>query len=449
MRTYIVLSFIVFALLITPLSSVAQEQPEDQSDQQSQETEQQSEEETNQEEQVSDEGGEQQFQPAQSEDDRQQQKRDLEEERADLEQKLDNLSQKKDTLSNQIQYMDTQVYLAELKAEETKEKIEQTEEEIDSLGTKIEGLDSSLDYLSRSLLRRVVDGYKNRNVSFFDLILNSDNAPDLMNRVKYYEAAQENNQKVLVQVQQTKSNFQEQKTVRERKKEELDQLTETLELQSQELQRQQDAKRTLLAATQNDEQVYRARIAEINRQIESFKNFVQTSGANSTVGANALGTGEGGWYLSQRDSRWASASMGDSSETVLDVGCFITSIAMVFQSKGYGYSPLNIANDASYFYGGPNSACFPTSTPTAYLCIPSTFNGSWPNGLSYKNISFDDIDSQLENGNPVIAGVNGGSHYVVLKKAQGDDYLINDPIYGPDQLLYDRYSLSGPLGVFE
>jgi peptidoglycan hydrolase CwlO-like protein len=376
-------------------------------------------------------------------------KENLEKEREDLEKKLNNLSHKKDTLANQIQYMDTQMYLTEIKKKDTEEKIGKTEEEINSLGSKIDGLDSSLDHLSQTLLDRVVDTYKTRHVSMFDVLLNSENAADLFNRMKYYSIAQEDNQKVLVQVQQTKSNFQEQKTVRERKKEQLANLTEMLEVQSVELQRQQEAKRTLMAATQNDEEVYRQRIEEINNQIESFKNFVLSSGVNTTVTAGELGQGEGGWYLSQRDSRWASSSMGDSGETVLDVGCFITSIAMVFQSKGIGYSPLNIADDSQYFYGGPNSACFPTSYATAYLCIPSTFNGSWPGGLNYKNISFDDLDAQLEAGNPVIAGVNGGSHYVVIKDVDGDDYIINDPLYGPDQSLYNRYSLSGPLGIFE
>lgn len=399
-----------------------------------------------QEEQPEEENG---AETQQEYDNQQEQKQNLEKEREELERKLENLSQKKDTLANQIQYMDTQIYLAELKAKETEAKIEETEQEINSLGNKIDGLDTSLDYLSRNLLKRVVDGYKNRHISFFDVVLNSATASNLLNKMKYYKTAQENSQKVLVQVQQTKSNFQEQKSIRERKKEQLDELTDVLVLQSQELQNQQEAKRRLLAATQNDETVYRDRIAEINRQIESFKNFVQTSGANSMVGANAFGTGEGGWYFSQRDSRWASASMGGSSETVLDVGCFITSIAMVFQSKGISYSPLNIANNPSYFYGGPQSACFPTNVSTAYLCIPSTFNGSWPNGLSYKNISFGQIDEQLEKGNPVIAGVNGGSHYIVIKGTDGDDYIINDPLYGPDQPLSARYALSGPLGIFE
>jgi hypothetical protein len=150
------------------------------------------------------------------------------------------------------------------------------------------------------------------------------------------------------------------------------------------------------------------------------------------------GPGEGGWYLSQRDERWAGTTMGNSGETILDVGCFITSISMVMRFYGADYYPSLIATSPSFFVPG-----------TAYLYVPSTFNGSWPNGKNYKNISYGEIDSYLGRNVPVIAGVRGSSHYVVLKKVQGGEYIMNDPIYGPDLKVSDHYSLSGPYGVFE
>ena len=83
------------------------------------------------------------------------------------------------------------------------------------------------------------------------------------------------------------------------------------------------------------------------------------------------------------------------------------------------------------------------------MYIPSTFNGSWPNGKSYKNIAYAQLGDYLDRGIPVIAGVRGSSHYVVLKKKDGSEFIMNDPIYGPDKKVSDYYSLSGPYGVFE
>lgn len=375
------------------------------------------------------------------------QKSDLENRKRELEEKLKTVSKQKDSLSSQIEYMDTQVYLTEVKVQQTEVQIEKKEKEIDSLTNRIDGLDKSLNNLSHTLIDRVVDGYKQRRVSMFEYLLDSDNANEFLGQVKYQRTAQENNQRLLFQVQQAKSNFQDQKDLREKKKEELAAQKDTLSTLRGELLTQQEGKRQLLEVTKNDESAYKRQIDEINRQIASFKSFVATTGVG-TIGANALGSGEGGWYMSQRDSRWAGQRMGDSGESILDVGCFITSIAMVMKFYGQDWTPSSIASQAKYFYGGSGSACFPTSNPTAYACHPSNFNGSW-GGKNYKNISYGEISSYLGRNVPVIAGVRGGSHYIVLKKMDGSEYIMNDPIYGPDLKVSTHYSLSGPYGVFE
>ena len=375
-------------------------------------------------------------------------KGDLEKKIAEYQNKLEELRQQKNTLSSQIQYMDTQVYLTELRIQDTEKKILSIQKEIDTLSSRIEGLDNSLNYLSKLFLASVVNEYKQRNISVIDVLLDSNNANDLLNQVKYFQAAQNNKQKLFVQATETKLNFEEQKNVREKKKKELDSLQTTLKAQKSDLINQQSAKKQLLAVTQNDETVYQKLIEDAKRQIESFKQFVQSTGLG-TILADGLGTGEGGWYYSQRDVRWANSRMGGSSESVLDVGCFITSIAMVMKFYGANFTPSDIANNAKYFSGGPNSACFPTSYATAYACLPSAFNGAWPNGKNYHNISYSDISSYLEKNVPVIAGVRGSSHYIVLKKIDGNDFIMNDPIYGPDKKVSDYYTLSGPYGVFE
>lgn len=375
--------------------------------------------------------------PTQSQQNNDSARNELQKKIDEYEGKLSEVRTQKNTLSSQIEYMDTQIYLAQLKTQETTEKIETTEYEIDTLDDWIGDLDSSLDQLSKAMLGRIVAGYKTRQASVIDIIFDSSNASDLVNKLKYYEVARDTNKKVLLEVQEAKLNYQEQKKLREKKKEELDALKETLSAQEESLKSQQEEKRILLAATQNDESNYSRLLEEAKRQITAYKSFVAITGVG-TVAPDGLGTGEGGWYLSQRDERWAGMRMGTSNESVLDVGCFITSIAMVMRYYGSDYTPANIAGSSQYFLPG-----------SAYMYIPSTFNGSWPNGKSYRNISSGDLSSYLERGVPVIAGVRGASHYVVLKKVDGGDYIMNDPIYGPDKKVSDYYSLSGPYGVFE
>ena len=355
----------------------------------------------------------------------------------EYEEKLKETQSQKNTLSSQIQYMDSQIYLTDLRITDTEQKITETEKEIESLGKKITGLDNSLDKLSISMLERIRTDYKSKQASLLDIILDSTNASRLVNRVKYYDLARESNQKILLQVQEAKINYEKQKDLREKKVEELDKLTTTLKDQQNALAVQKESKQTLLQVTQNSENNYARLLEDARRQLTAFKSFVQSTGVG-TVGANALGTGEGGWYLSQRDERWAGARMGTSNESVLDVGCFITSISMIMRKDGVDYSPINIASNSQYFLPG-----------SAYMYIPSSFNGSWPNGKNYRNISYSEISTYLDRGTPVIAGVRSGGHYIVLKKTDGSEFIMNDPIYGPDKKVSDYYSLSGPYGVFE
>lgn len=358
-------------------------------------------------------------------------KEELESIRAECEKKVNDLRSQVNTLTAQVQFMDTQIYLTTLKIDSTKQKIEDTQKEIEILDEKIDGLDESLNQLSKVLLERIVEGYKTQSVSFLNVFLDSDNANDLINRVKYQKTTQDNNQKLLVQVQESKLNFEEQKKLREKKKAELDALEATLNKQKLELDGQKAQKQKLLADTRNDESTYQQILAQAQRQLSAFKSFVQTSGAGSVIGANAFGSGSDGTYYSQRDERWANRLIGYSSENILNVGCLLTSVAMVAKKNGQDVTPAQIAGEGSRFWAN-----------TAYMRLP------WPGvaGKNYTNVS--NIESELSQGNYVIVGVlngssncsYGGDHFVVLTKKDGNDYIMHDPIYGPDKKFSSHYS---------
>lgn len=352
----------------------------------------------------------------------------------EYQQKLNEVRQEKNTLSSQIQYMDTQVYLTQLKIEDTEKRITQTQTEIDTLGSRIEGLDSSLNYLSKLLLEKVVEGYKKRTLSILDFVLNTDNANEFLTSLKYLKTTQFNNQKLLVQVQQTKLNFEEQKKLREEKVAQLDNLKNQLDIQKQELNNQKAAKQKLLADTQNSEAVYQQLLAQAQRQLAAFKSFVQTSGASSVIGANGLGTGSDGAYYSQRDERWANQLIGYSSENILNVGCLITSVAMVLKKNGVDTNPSVIASNPNYF-----------DLTTANMKYRWNLN-PWPNGLNNYKISTSQVDEELSNEHYVIVGINYGGcsgtsdHFVVITKKDGNEYIMHDPIYGPDLKFSSHYS---------
>jgi len=362
--------------------------------------------------------------------------------------KLEETRKQRNTLANQMEYLDTQAYVTQLRIQETENKIATVEKETVILTNRIDTLDTRLDEQWRLFLATTYETYKQRRATLIDLLLNSRTASDMLNSVKYHSLAQSNRQRLLIQTQETKLNFEEAKQQRERRKIELTELQDVLDTQKASLDQQQTAKKILITATQNRENEYQSIISEAQRQLSAFKSFFASTGTY-TISANALGTGEGGWYYSQRDERWAGMRMGDSGESVLDVGCFISSLSMVLKSYGQDINPTFFASNSKYFYGGSSSGCFPTSYATAYACVPNTFNGSWPGGLRYREISSGEIDGYLERGIPVITSVRNQGHYVVLKKKVDGEYIMNDPIYGPDLKLSEYYTMSGRYAVFE
>ena len=351
----------------------------------------------------------------------------------EYEKKLVDIRQQKNTLSTQIQEMDTQMYLTGLTIQRSEAKIIETQSEIEKLGSRIDNLDSSLNTLSKLLLQQITKSYKMRSISLVELLFETKDMNDLTNKIKYLRSSQNNNQKLLIQVQEAKSSYEEQKVIREQKKQELDELIKNLEAQKIALKTQQAEKQKLLVDTNNDEVVYQNLLALAEAQRKGFVSFVETSGGDSIIAANAFGSGSDGAYYSQRDARWASQGIGYSSESILRVGCLLTSIAMFGKKHGDNVTPSDIASNPFRFSGS-----------TAYMKKP----WSGVAGKTYSDFygSRANINQELDNGNYVIVGVYrysceaGGNHFVLLTKRDGDDYIMHDPIYGPDLKFSSHYS---------
>lgn len=357
-----------------------------------------------------------------------QQSQDLQKKIDEYTKKISELQDQKNTLSSQIRYMDIQIVLATLQIQKTEETIIKTKSEITDISEKIDGLNTSIDYLTTIIAQKITEGYKSRSVSFLDFFFNTSDLSSLVNRIKYLKVAQDNDRRVAFQAQQAKVNYEDQKNIREQKQKQLEELTIKLNQQKIMLASQKKQKENLLIVTQNDESRYQQLLDEAQKQLAGFKSFVKTAGGG-VVSANGFGTGSDGWYYTQRDERWAYKTIGYSRENVIEVGCLLTDIAMIMKKYGIDWTPSTIASTPSYFFSN-----------TAYMLKPSQF--TWPNNLQYVNIGLSQIKDEINAGRPVIAGLKYGTHYVVLKQVDGDDYIMHDPYYGPDLKFSEHYSKS-------
>jgi peptidoglycan hydrolase CwlO-like protein len=160
-----------------------------------------------------------------------------------------------------------------------------------------------------------------------------------------------------------------------------------------------------------------ANISSAEAQIQSLLAFSRGQGGN-VVAPEYLANSWGNYY-NQRDARWGNIYLGRTPYEVWEIGCLLTSVAMVNSHFGYpNVTPGVIAANPANFTAGGLLYNFVLNVPGH----PATINGNPTRAW---------INQVLAAGGTVIVGMNirtGGTHFVVLVAQNGPyDYWINDP----------------------
>lgn len=180
-------------------------------------------------------------------------------------------SSQRESMAAQITYLTTRIALTTTKIESAKIKIAELGEEIEEISGKIDNLETSLTQITQMFLDRVVATYKYGNVSYLDLMLSSTQVADFVNRYKYVQTVQNHDRKLLFQLQNSKVNFEDQKTLREDKKKELDQAKKQLEQEETALAVQKKEKEIFLETTKNSEAKYKQELAAAKKEAEEIQ----------------------------------------------------------------------------------------------------------------------------------------------------------------------------------
>ncbi len=347
-----------------------------------------------------------------------------------LQAKVTETSQQADTLAGTISQINGKILVGQIQVNQTKKQIDQLVKDVADLGTRITGLDTSLSSMTDILIQRVNTNYKRRQSNPLELLLISNSIDTFFTRYKYLQIAQEHTSQLMAQAENQKSTFDQQKTLKQQKQDELDKKKVVLQQQQSDLDQQKTDQQNLLTQTKNDETRYQQLLQQAQAELSSFSAFTTSIG----IGVLPPQNSPDGWYFSQRDQRWAGACIGNScgtrnSATIIDVGCLLTSTAMVMKKFGQDVTPLSIAQNSSYFFAN-----------TAYMLRP------WPtpNGYTYNQSGLNQgkLDSELAAGRPVIfhLRVNGyDGHFIVIKSGSNGNYIMHDPAEGYDLKFTDYY----------
>jgi len=380
--------------------------------------------------------------------------KELIEEIAELEKTVADLGSKRNSLQKEIEYANSQIQLTQLRIQNTinqiavkTEKIAKLGEDIVNLANRIDKMVASIAYQENILAQRKRSYYKMEeatpsNFEFILFLLDPKKLEQKIDKTAYSEIMQEHDANLLEEMNKTKVAYTNQKNIFEDKKQEEEELKAEIVVQkaSQEAYKRQlddlkTSKERLLKDTQNSEAKYQELLEKARQELESYAEFVVSSGLG-LIGPNGLGGGKEGWYYSQRDSRWANVEIIKPyyTYTIFKSGCLITSVAMVHKYYGYNVTPKDMAqNDSHFDSGGLMKIPWPAPKGKSYTLL----------GWGYPK---DKIEDVLDDGRPVIVGVRvnnaAGTHFLVLAEEDDGDYIMYDPLYGPDLKFSDYYSTS-------
>lgn len=359
----------------------------------------------------------------------QQQVSDLNSRIRELEKKVSDLKSQGNSLATQISAMDSQITLTEYRINATQKEVMEITLDIESAGKRMSNLEGSLDNVTKILLNRIVATYQAGDAKELQVLLASGDISDLVSRSNYLKIVQSHDRQLLYDTQQARNDYANQKAILEQKKKKVEELNKQLEGYTAQLDKDKASKQTLLATTKNDEAHYQSLLVQARAQVNSMKSFARGHGG-SVLPPQAS---PDGWYFNQRDSRWGNSNMGSSPEFVWEVGCLATSMAMIMKKHGEDVTPATITSNSANFFSN-----------TAYMAIPWG-RGKFSSAGGYNQSA---IDSKLAAGEPVIVGVKGNSHFIVLKSGSAGNYIMHDPWNGPDLKYSDYYGAISSYGWY-
>ncbi len=351
----------------------------------------------------------------------------------DCNSKLSTLSGQKQTLSQAISILNTQISLTQAKIAKHNVEIAKLETEITDLSGRIQSLDYSLTDLTKIFVTRLRESYIRRNHLPLELFAQLSNLPQIALGIEYLEIARNHDQSLLLTLEKSRLDFDQQKSLKEIKAAEITKAKKSLDQEKAILASQVSAKNKLLADTKNDEAKYQSLLSSAKAQLLAFRRFASNQGGANIL-SNQTKCDDWGCYYNQRDQNWGNQTIGLSSETMKEVGCLITSMAIVASHYGKSIKPGDIAGSSSPFWGN-----------TAYMNLGSWSVGGVTMTRTRIGSTTAKIDEELAAGRPVVVGIYGGpDHFLVIYKKEGDDYLMHDPFpeNGGGIKFTSKYSLS-------
>lgn len=191
----------------------------------------------------------------------------LENNRDNVQTIIDKLDQEKRDIQTYINKLDAEVSGISIKLYQTEKKLSSTEKSIKKNQKKLKEAQDSIAVQYEDMKLRIQYMYENGNQEILELILNSENISDFLNKAEYIFEISEYDRKMLGKLKNTKQTIETtQNTLVEQK--------ETLTVLMEEQKKKKRDVEMLVAAKQNEMNQYISKIAQNQEEIEKLNTKI-------------------------------------------------------------------------------------------------------------------------------------------------------------------------------
>ncbi|HOX40791.1 MAG TPA: C39 family peptidase [bacterium] len=321
----------------------------------------------------------------------------------------------------------------------TETQIRDTEKTIESLAAQIKDREEEIRVENERMSKIVSSWYMEGESGFFEALVGSETFSDAITKQQYYDSVRQQIRDTVDKIESLKVGLNNNKKDQENRLLDLANNRQTQANQKSYLESKKQTKNRLLGNAKDavDDLSAQAAAAETKAQeIRKIIAAIYSSSKGSPKGDGLVQDSNWGWYYSQRDPQWSGTYLAPSRLTIGEVGCLVTSFAMVSTYYGYNNTPADIENKSAFTYEG-GWLWFDNSPG---ISVSASQPKNW-------NV----INNELENNRPVIVSVkvsgpvynsDGSNHFIVISGIANGKYLIHDPYWRDSS-----YSLSDVISM--